>query len=74
MDELHSLLKRQLRRFSKETGSSPQEQSDFLKAINEAYLQFDADRRMLEHSLELTSQELLERNAELSRFLRGGNA
>ena len=68
MDELHSLLKRQLRRFSKETGSSPQEQSDFLKAINEAYLQFDADRRMLEHSLELTSQELLERNAELSRI------
>jgi len=68
MDELHSLLKRQLRRFSKETESSPQEQSDFLKAINDAYLQFDVDRRMLEHSLELTSQELLERNAELSRI------
>ena len=68
MDELHSLLKRQLRRFSKETGLSLQEYSDFLKAINDTYLQFDEDRRMLEHSLELTSQELLERNAELSRI------
>src|SRR6185503_1881819 len=63
MNELHSLLKRQLRRFTSETEI---EETDFLRAINDAYLQFDADRRMLEHSLELTSQELLEANAELS--------
>jgi diguanylate cyclase (GGDEF)-like protein/PAS domain S-box-containing protein len=68
MDELHSLLKRQLRRFTGDTKSLLEEQSDFLRAINDAYLEFDADRRMLEHSLELTSQELLERNAELSRI------
>ena len=67
MDELHSLLRRQLRRFIGETESLLQEQADFLQAINDAYSQFDADRRMLEHSLELTSQELLEANAELSR-------
>jgi len=66
MNELHSLLKRQLRRFTGETKSFIEEQTDFLRAINEAYLQFDADRRMLEHSLELTSQELLEANTELS--------
>src|SRR6188474_3929818 len=66
MDELHSLLRRQLRRFIGETESLLQEQADFLQAINDAYSQFDADRRMLEHSLELTSQELLEANAELS--------
>ncbi len=66
MNELHSLLKRQLRRFTSETEPSIEE-TDFLRAINDAYWQFDADRRMLEHSLELTSQELLERNAELSR-------
>jgi diguanylate cyclase (GGDEF)-like protein/PAS domain S-box-containing protein len=66
MNELHSLLKRQLRRFIGETESLLQEQADFLQAINDAYSQFDADRRMLEHSLELTSQELLEANAELS--------
>src|SRR5688572_25043824 len=69
MNELHSLLKRQLRRFNSDTTKSiSDEQTDLLRAINDAYWQFDADRRMLEHSLELTSQELLERNAELSRI------
>src|SRR5262245_57661778 len=68
MNPLHSLLKRQLRRFADETIPLIEEQPDFLRAINDAYWQFDEDRKMLEHSLELTSQELLERNAELSRI------
>jgi diguanylate cyclase (GGDEF)-like protein/PAS domain S-box-containing protein len=68
MIQLHSLLKRQLRRFADETSPLIEEESNFLRVINDAYWQFDADRRMLEHSLELTSQELLERNAELSRI------
>ena len=68
MNELHSLLKRQLRRFADQTIPLMDGRSDFLQAINDAYWQFDEDRRMLEHSLELTSQELLERNAELSRI------
>jgi diguanylate cyclase (GGDEF)-like protein/PAS domain S-box-containing protein len=67
MIELHSLLKRQLRRFIGNTESLPAGQAELLQAVNEAYLQFDSDRRMLENSLELTSQELLERNAELNR-------
>jgi C4-dicarboxylate-specific signal transduction histidine kinase len=67
MNGLHSLLKRQLRHFADQTIPLIEEQTGFLKAINEAYWQFDADRMLLEHSLELTSQELLERNAELSR-------
>jgi diguanylate cyclase (GGDEF)-like protein/PAS domain S-box-containing protein len=65
MTALHSLLKRQLRRFADESIPLIEGQGDFIKAINEAYWQFDADRKMLEQSLELTSQELLERNAEL---------
>ncbi len=67
MNGMHSLLKRQLRRFTDEAIPLPDEPTGFLRAINDAYLQFDADRRMLEHSLDLTSQELLERNAELAR-------
>ncbi|HXQ39426.1 MAG TPA: PAS domain-containing protein, partial [Anaerolineales bacterium] len=67
MSELHSLLKRQLRRFKNETKPFLEDHSDLLRVISDAYWQFDADRGMLEHSLELTSQELLERNAELSR-------
>jgi diguanylate cyclase (GGDEF)-like protein/PAS domain S-box-containing protein len=68
MNPLHGLLKRQLRRFAEDTIPRLEEQTDFIRAINEAYWQFDADRKMLEHSLELTSQELLERNAELDRI------
>ncbi|HUG34376.1 MAG TPA: PAS domain S-box protein, partial [Anaerolineales bacterium] len=68
MNELHSLLKRQLRRYNSEAGPTSDGESDFLQAINDAYWQFDADRRMLEHSLDLTSRELLERNADLSRI------
>jgi diguanylate cyclase (GGDEF)-like protein/PAS domain S-box-containing protein len=68
MNELHNLLKRQLRRFTSETKPSIDEQTELLQAVNDAYLQFDEDRRMLEHSLELTSRELLERNAELTRI------
>jgi diguanylate cyclase (GGDEF)-like protein/PAS domain S-box-containing protein len=68
MNSVHSLLKRQLRRFSDETIALIEEGNGFLRAINEAYWQFDEDRQMLEHSLELTSQELLEKNAELSRI------
>jgi diguanylate cyclase (GGDEF)-like protein/PAS domain S-box-containing protein len=65
---LHSLLKRQLQRFANGTIPPLEEQTDFLRAINEAYWQFDEDRRLLEQSLELTSQELLEKNAELSHI------
>ncbi|HET9906271.1 MAG TPA: diguanylate cyclase [Anaerolineales bacterium] len=70
MDVLHSLLKRQLSKFSDEAQRLIEEQPEVIQAINDAYLQFEADRRMLEHSLELTSQELKERNAELSRINR----
>jgi diguanylate cyclase (GGDEF)-like protein/PAS domain S-box-containing protein len=68
MNPLHGLLKRQLRRFADDTIPRLEDQTDFIRAINDAYWQFEADRKMLEHSLELTSQELLERNAELDRI------
>ncbi|MFI5387523.1 MAG: EAL domain-containing protein, partial [Fimbriimonadales bacterium] len=38
---------------------------DFVKDLDEAYRQFDADRLMLERSLELSSQELLQANKEI---------
>jgi diguanylate cyclase (GGDEF)-like protein/PAS domain S-box-containing protein len=62
---LHSLLERQLkRRFG---ASLPPSQAwlDFAKDLDEAYRQFDTDRRMLERSLELSSQELLQANKEI---------
>ncbi|HKI53120.1 MAG TPA: PAS domain S-box protein, partial [Anaerolineales bacterium] len=65
MRELHSLLKRQLKRYSDELDQPNIEEAGLLHAINEAYWQSDIDREMLEHSMEVTSQELLEMNSAL---------
>lgn len=62
---MHSLLKRQLRRRFGDQFAIPQEWQEFIDAINDAYRAFDTDRGMLERSLELSSQELLQANSEL---------
>ena len=61
---MHSLLRRQLTRFFP-NGHVPETLQPLLDAVNEAYTGFDNDRTMLERSLELSSQELLQANAEL---------
>ena len=63
--ELHALLRRQLRRAGEEIPTDDSRLSEFHRAINAAYFQFDHDRKMLERSLELSSAELLEINAEM---------
>ena len=68
MNKLHSLLKRQLRRHTNMTDLNSAIETGLLKAINEAYWEFDSDRKMLERSMELTSQELLESNVELGKI------
>ncbi len=65
METMHSLLKRQLRRHLGDFPSIPPEWQAFINAVNDAYREFDTDRRMLEHSLELSSQELLDANSEM---------
>ncbi|MCP4213985.1 MAG: PAS domain S-box protein [bacterium] len=59
----HSLLKRQLKKYFNNT--IPEELQGFIRAVDTAYYQFDEDREMLERSMELSSQELLEANSEL---------
>ena len=63
MSGLHTLLLRQLRKYF--PAGAPDGAADFIEAVNTAYGQFDDDRRMLERSLELSSQELIEANNEL---------
>jgi len=65
LEQMHSLLKRQLRRYLGGVDSFPQEWQAFVNAVNNAYLEFDDDRRMLERSLELTSEELLQANSAM---------
>jgi two-component system NtrC family sensor kinase len=65
MKTLHSLLRRQLRREFGEPERAPAELAGLLRAVSQAYDDADADRRMIERSLDLMSQELTERNGQL---------
>lgn len=69
MKSMHRLLQRQWRRFF---GGNPVpgEWEGFIQAVNQAYFDFDADRGMLERSLELSSQELLQANSELMALIQ----
>src|SRR5512142_2957079 len=60
----HSLLARQLKRHLC-CSSVPPELDGLLRAVDTAYREFDADRRMLERSLELSSQELMQATSEV---------
>ncbi len=63
--EIHSLLARQLRRHFGSEDQVPESLRGFLHDVGEAYRESDDDRRMLERSMDLSSQELLAANAEL---------
>ena len=62
---MHKLLTRQVKRYFGDADSVPAGLTEFVAAIDAAYRQADADRELLERSLDLTSDELLEANAEL---------
>jgi signal transduction histidine kinase len=64
MADFHSLLRRQLKRHFPD-GQLPGDLAPMLEDIDQAYRQFDNDRAMLERSLDLSSHELLQANAEL---------
>ncbi len=61
---MHTLLRRQLKQFFGSSEAVPSELRRFLFAVDAAYLGFDQDRVMLERSLELSSAELLQANAD----------
>lgn len=69
-DRLHPLVARQVRRhLGHEPGEAP-ELRPFLDAVGAAYDQFESDRAMIEHSLELSSKELLQANSEVRAVLQ----
>lgn len=61
---LHTLLKSQLKRHSIDLDALPVNIRDFITAVNDAYLQSDADREKLERSLALSTQELIQANSD----------
>jgi signal transduction histidine kinase len=62
---MHRLLERQLRRYVGDLRDIPGIWLGFLEVVDRAYCDADEDRKLMERSLELTSQELSERNREL---------
>ena len=74
MENIHSLLKRQIKKYLGELSPLPKELQEFFASINSAYIQSDIDRNMLERSLDLSSQELLTTNEELQQTLSLLNA
>jgi PAS domain-containing protein len=64
---MHTLRLRQIRRHLGEPQAppSPEDWQAFLAAVSDAYEQFDRDRQLLERSLELSAQDVLEANSKL---------
>ena len=62
---MHKLLERQIRRHLGNTATPSAELAAFIAAVDEAYNSADADRLLIERSLDLMSKELTEANAGL---------
>lgn len=69
MGNLHPLLKRQMIRHLGGLEQLSDDWQRFIEAVNDAYLQNDFDRQVLERSMELSSAELLQINAQLNAVL-----
>jgi PAS domain S-box-containing protein len=61
----HSLLARQIRRHFGSEDAIPAGLQAFLEAVDAAYRQSDADRALLERSMDLSSQELMQANSDM---------
>ncbi len=70
MADYHRLLSRQLRRHLPDLEAVPEGWGELLAAVDDAYRQNDVDRQMLERSLDLSSQELLQANSEMRAIFR----
>jgi signal transduction histidine kinase len=78
---MHRLLQRQLKKYLSQNVSNftgdlnsnlngiPLEWQNFLQAVDDAYTHYDADYQMIERSLELSSEELLQANNQLREML-----
>ncbi len=66
---MHPLLKRQLRKTLQDAAPQDPRLLALLTAISDAYKASDEDRSQLEHSLQLASEELYERNRRLENEL-----
>ncbi len=69
VEPLHPILSRQLKKCFGSLDSIPEICRPLVEKVNEAYQQGDADRLMLERSLDLSSEELTDANAQLRQAI-----
>ncbi|HYA15624.1 MAG TPA: sensor domain-containing diguanylate cyclase [Syntrophales bacterium] len=66
MKRMHSLLKRQIAKRLGDINAMPKGWDALLNDVNATYRQMDLDRNVLESTLEMTSQELLQAHSEMN--------
>src|SRR5438874_11576020 len=64
---MHKLLERQLRRHFGSLEAVPKDLWPLIEMVDATYSENDADRALLDRSMEISSEELVERNIALSQ-------
>jgi two-component system, LuxR family, sensor kinase FixL len=68
---MNKLLQRQMERLLGSVEAAPKDLAPLFKAVDDAYDGFDADRRLIERSLDISSEELTAINEQLRREIAG---
>lgn len=63
----HRILRYQIRKYLHDPEENPKEWTLLLTAVSDAYKHADQDRAMIERSLEISSEELMEYNKKLKK-------
>lgn len=66
---MHHLLERQLKKLGNNTFLSSPESETFLKVVSDTYDNYDKDRKFLEHSFDISSNEFLELHNKVLKLL-----
>ncbi|MFH1282955.1 MAG: diguanylate cyclase, partial [bacterium] len=70
MSNYHNLLARQIKKFLHNSQDPPKDMENFLSKISDTYFNADDERKLLERSLEISSQELIQRNSEINAIFK----
>ncbi len=69
-ENLHPLLIRQLRKNFGDLRFIPEDIKPLLRTVSESYEHYDEDRKLLERSLDLSSDELFQANSEMRAIVK----
>ena len=64
---MHSTLARQIKKYLPGINPEDPQWKDFFKSVDDSYIHFDDDRRLISRSLDLSSKELVEVNERLAK-------